>query len=222
MTHVTDPDPARAGQAIYTPATLALYDFWVLGVSNRLIWRCPTTRILDLYDRIVTANHLDIGVGTGWYLDHCGFPGVRPRIGLMDLNAHSLATASRRIARYQPEIFRADVLRPIEKPAPPFRSIALTYLLHCLPGDMSRKASAFDNLRPLLEPGGVVFGATLMATGVEHGPAARALMALYNRRGIFSNRGDSVAALRAALEQRFTQVRVETVGSAALFSAVSD
>lgn len=41
-------DPAYAGPAIYSPATLALYDFVVLTVSNPLVWRCPTWRILAL------------------------------------------------------------------------------------------------------------------------------------------------------------------------------
>ena len=92
-------DPAHAGQAIYSPATLALYDLVVLGVSNRFIWRCPTRGMLALYDRHVSDEHLDIGVGTGWYLDKCKFSSGRPELSLMDLNASSLAAAACRIAR---------------------------------------------------------------------------------------------------------------------------
>src|SRR5215208_4168433 len=58
-------DKAYAGQAIYNPATLALYDIVVLGISNRLIWRCPTRHILQLYNQHATGNHLDVGVGIG-------------------------------------------------------------------------------------------------------------------------------------------------------------
>src|SRR5215204_7263013 len=58
-------DKAYAGQAIYNPATLALYNIVVLGISNRLIWRCPTRHILQLYNQHATDNHLDVGVGTG-------------------------------------------------------------------------------------------------------------------------------------------------------------
>ena len=67
-------EPNYAGQAIYSPITLAVYDLIVLALSNPLIWRCPTGRILQLYDRHVTDNHLDVGVGTRWYLDRCHFP----------------------------------------------------------------------------------------------------------------------------------------------------
>lgn len=212
-------DPSYAGQAVYSPVTLALYDLVVLRVSNSLVWRCPTRRILALYDRHVTDAHLDVGVGTGWYLDHCRFPSASPRVGLLDLNSSSLAAASRRIARYRPERYRADVLRPIPFEAAPFASIALTYLLHCLPGPITRKADAFDHLAPLLRPDGVVFGATLLSEGVQRSRAARRLMRLYQRKGIFSNGSDSADELRAALSERFTDVQLELVGCAALFVA---
>ena len=32
----------EAGQAVYTHSLLSLYDLWVLGFSNALVWRCPT------------------------------------------------------------------------------------------------------------------------------------------------------------------------------------
>ena len=219
MTTIEPRDATYAGQAIYTPFTLALYDLVVLGVSNSLIWRCPTRRILRLYDRHVTGNHLDVGVGTGWYLDHCRFPIPTPRVGLMDLNRSSLAAASRRIARYRPEQYQVDILQPAATMAAPFDSIAVSYLLHCLPGDIARKAAIFDNLAPWLAPGGVIFGATLLSIGVERSASARTLMRAYNRRGVFSNEEDSVAALRTALEQRFRKIDLNVIGCAALFAA---
>ena len=209
----------HAGQAVYSPFTLALYDLVVLRVSNSLIWRCPTRRILSLYETHASGEHLDVGVGTGWYLDSCRFPSAMPRIGLMDLNASSLAAASRRIARYRPHSYQADVLRPIAIDAPPFGSIALTYLLHCLPGPIAEKAAAFDHLTPLLQPGGVMFGAILLSGGVERSAAARTLMQAYNRRGIFSNEADDLDGLRAALRTRFRDIVVEVAGCGALFVA---
>ena len=114
-------DPAHAGQAIYNPLTLSLYDLVVLGVSNRFIWRCPTREILRLYDERITSNHLDVGVGTGWYLDHCSFPDPDPRLGLMDLNRSSLGKAAARLRRYRPEIRQADILKPLPAGISPFR-----------------------------------------------------------------------------------------------------
>ncbi|ACL59844.1 class I SAM-dependent methyltransferase [Methylobacterium nodulans] len=212
-------DRSHPGQAIYTRTTLALYDLVVLGISNTLVWRCPTREILRLYDHCVTDEHLDIGVGTGWYLDRCRFPSSRPRLGLLDLNPHSLRAASQRVARYRPEQYQADVLRPIAIPARPFGSIAMTYLLHCLPGAMAEKAVAFDHILPLLRPEGVVFGATLLSRGVRRTRAAERLMAFYNRKGVFSNQADDAESLREALQRRFSEIDVRIFGCGALFVA---
>lgn len=159
------------------------------------------------------------GVGTGWYLDHCRFPHPHPRIGLMDLNPSSLATAAKRIERYRPTRYQANVLLPIKVNAAPFCSISMTYLLHCLPGTMAEKTVALDHLAPLLAPGGVVFGATVLSQGVERSGAAEVLMRAYNRRGIFSNEADSLDSLRAALSNRFKESDVTVLGSGALFVA---
>ncbi len=50
MTQVTA-EQAEAGQAVYTKQTLAVYDFVVLGISNRFLWKCPTLSIeVDPHD----------------------------------------------------------------------------------------------------------------------------------------------------------------------------
>jgi hypothetical protein len=39
-----------ASVAIYNRALLAVYDAYVLGFSNRWVWRCPSLRILALFE----------------------------------------------------------------------------------------------------------------------------------------------------------------------------
>jgi len=208
------------GQAAYTPQTLRLgYDLFVLGLSNSLFWRCPTATLLRMYDENVSANHLDVGVGTGYYLDRCRFPSPAPRLALMDLNPHSLEHAARRTARYQPETYRCNVLEPVPFDIPKFDTIGLTYLLHCVPGSLEEKAVAFDHLGRLLNPGGRIFGATLVQEGATRGPVARGLMKVYNRKGIFHNRLDSVDGLDRALSRRFAASRVAVIGCVATFWA---
>ena len=99
---------------VYTPFLLRVYDVWVLGVSNRLAWRCPSRRLVEWYNRHVGRRHLDIGVGTGYFLDRCRFPDGPPqRLTLVDRNPNSLTWAAERVERYQPETFEADVLQPL-------------------------------------------------------------------------------------------------------------
>jgi hypothetical protein len=183
------------------------------------VWRCPTVRLLENFDRHVTGNHLDAGVGTGYFLDRCRFPVEHPRIVLLDPNPNCLQAAARRLSRYQPQSVQADLWQPPPCDMPPFDSISLNYVLHCLSGPLEEKARVLDHLRALLNPGAVLFGATLLASGVRLNWAARRLTAAYNRRGIFGNSGDSLHELRAALTSRFAAVELETVGCAALFAA---
>jgi 2-polyprenyl-3-methyl-5-hydroxy-6-metoxy-1,4-benzoquinol methylase len=207
-----------AAQAVYTKRTLRAYDFVVLGVSNRLIWKCPTSRLLEHYNKYVTANHIDVGVGTGYFLDHCRYPSARPRVALMDLNQDTLDFASRRIARYRPETYRRNVLEPIVTDAPKFDSAGINYLLHCLPGVIESKAVACDHVRELMRPDAVLFGSTLLRAGVVRNWAAKGLMDMYNKKGIFTNRQDGLEGLRKELERRFRRVSVEVIGCVALFS----
>jgi hypothetical protein len=207
-----------AGQAVYTKQVLSTYDSLVLGVSNALLWRCPTRRLVELYNKHVTANHLDVGVGTGYFLDNCRFPSPMPRVALMDLNQNALDFASKRIARYKPEAYRCNVLDPMQVEAPKFDSVALNYLLHCLPGTIESKAIVFDRLKALMNPKTVIFGATLLQRGVARNLCARRLMDIYNKRGIFSNHADHLDGLEKELRKRFKDVSIEVVGCAALFS----
>ena len=116
-------------------------------------------------------------------------------------------------------MYQADALRPFRFETVPYASVSLTYLLHCLPGTMSEKARVFDHLGPVLSPDAVVFGATLLSGGVRRTRAARALMRLYNNKGIFSNEADSLDGLRQELKRRFKFVELSVVGCAALFVA---
>jgi SAM-dependent methyltransferase len=223
MTTTTAPllerdDPAYAGQADYTPGFLAVYDLLVLGVMNRLMWRCPTPEILGLYEAHVSGAHLDVGPGTGWYLDHCSFE-QPPRITLFDANLFVLEKATRRLARLDPAVHQGNLLEPTGLEPGTFDSISLTHVLHCLPGTMADKAAVLGRLGALLRPGGVLFGSTILAGGVAHTAVSRPLMRFLNARGVFGNRDDDLDALEGALDGHFARHEVRTVGSVALFTA---
>lgn len=206
-----------AGAAAYRRSTLALYDLLVLRFSCRSIWRCPSSAILDLYNEHISANHLDVGVGTGYFLDRCAFPAPQPRIALADLNADSLVVTARRLRRYAPATHRANALEPLQIEPANFDSIAVNFLLHCLPGAIPQKSVVFQHLKPLLNPAGKIFGATVLGKGVEHSAAAKILMRIYNSKGIFSNADDSLEDLKRALKENFREYELRLVGCAALF-----
>ena len=190
----------------------------MLGLACRYLGRCPARHILELYHRPITANHLDVGVGTGYFLDRCRFPDPRPRLALLDLNPHSLRVAAHHLARFQPQVDPANVLDPIAIDGPRFDSVGASGLLHCLPGTIRTKAVVFDHLKALLNPSGVFFGATLLRSGVEPGRAARRAMSYFNAGRVFANQDDDLDGLRDELAQRFAEISLRVVGRVALFA----
>ncbi len=214
-------EEVKKGQAAYTKIGLAVYDFWVLGISNQYIWECPSSEIIAHFDKHISSNHLDIGVGTGYFLNNCKFnqDDSKVRIALMDLNQNSLDKAANCIKRYKPSKYRYNVLKKIDLDIAPFDSISLNYLFHCLPGKLSSKLKVLSNIDHLLSANGTVFGATLLSKDIDMTPLARRLMSFYNAKGVFSNTEDSKEDLARYLANNYSKYRVELKGCVALFSA---
>ncbi len=210
-------DPAYAGQQHYTPRFLTIYDPLVLWFFARLVWRCPTPRLVQHYARHVGRRHLDVGPGTGYFLAHAPLP-PGAEVLLVDANPHVLAHAARRLAHLHPAVLRADICTqlPIERR---FDSVGLNYVLHCLPGPMSQRAAVIRQLATLLEPEGVLFGATVLGTPALHTWFSRTALRVNNYRGIFDNLTDTEDALHTILNASFAAVVIEVVGSVAIFTA---
>ena len=224
MPSSTQQASTAAGGSVYSlPGLLSfVYDIWVLGISNFYIWRCPTrTTLLPFFKTRRSAhNHLDIGVGTGYYLAHADFP-KSANVTLCDLNPNSLEAAKVRLGKggLEAGTLLHDVEKPLLLKGQKFDSISLMYLLHCMPGPPERKAAIFDHLRTNLADGGLVFGSTILGQGVSHNLAGKTLMNAYNRKGIFGNAEDGVEIFVEALRRNFEEVEVDIMGVVLLFTA---
>jgi ubiquinone/menaquinone biosynthesis C-methylase UbiE len=213
------PEDALAGAVDYTPGVLAVYDWWVLGFVCSAVWRCPRSHMLRLYDRNVGARHLDLGPGTGFFLDRCRYPTPTPRLALVDLNDVVLHTAARRLVRYRPALYRGDVLQLLDFGEQQFDSVGMNFLLHCLPGDLAYKATVFDNARRYVRQGGRIFGSTVLTHGLSHGKLAWKALESLNKERVMSNQSDSLDQLDAELATRFNDYLIRVCGSVALFEA---
>jgi 2-polyprenyl-3-methyl-5-hydroxy-6-metoxy-1,4-benzoquinol methylase len=209
----------KAGIALYSRPVLAVYDWWFLGFGCRFFWECSSRYLLDLYDRYISANHLDIGVGTGYFMDKCRFPGNPVRLALMDLNPNSLRVAGKRLIRYKPEVYQKNVLEPFAIDAPAFDSIGLMNLLHCLPGDLKTKSVVFEYAKAVMNPGAVIFGSTILFRGVKHNPLATLAIKATNLWGFMTNYDDTPEDLRDSLRRHFSESSVRLIGCEALFWA---
>ena len=105
-------DPGYLGQSEYTPFFLKLYDPVVLGFFMRVVWRCPTTLLVERYRRHIRPRHLDVGPGTGYFLEQARLPEGTP-VTILDPNANVLDHASRRLQPLDITAVEADVLKPL-------------------------------------------------------------------------------------------------------------
>ncbi|ONF74393.1 class I SAM-dependent methyltransferase [Amycolatopsis keratiniphila] len=220
MTKFPDNEAALEDQAYYRPGRLRFYDIVVLRLSNSLLWRCPTSELLRHYNRNVSAKHLDVGPGSGYYLDHCRFPET-PSVSLLDLNPSPLEFVSRRISRYMPQKIVADICEPFAEFKGSFTSVALNYVMHCLPDEDGRREVAFANIRRFLAPGGVFFGSTILGDRAPHSVISRRINEKYNTMGAFYNKNDSVERLKELLSAEFEDYEVKLRGTVALFTATA-
>lgn len=212
------------GAAVYTPLILSIYDLLVIRFENHFVWRCPSDKILAFYNRHISARHLDVGVGTGYFLDKAQIPSPSPVVALLDLSPHSLKAAACRLRRYQPMTYQANVLEPLPFNLPQFDSIGMNFLLHCLPGDLKTKGVVFKHLTPCLAPDGVLFGSTILGEGVTFGLLGSLFMSVYNsslhpKIRVLNNRHDCLEDLESSLQTYFQEYTTELIGTVAFFTA---
>ena len=187
-------DPAYRGQSEYTRPLLKAYDPIVLGFVAWFVWRCPTARLVEGYRQHIRDRHLDVGPGTGYFIDESGLPDGS-KVTILDPNTNVLEHASHRLRRLEVSAVEADVLKPLPVDGP-FDSAALHLVIHCLPGPISRKAAAVANVAAVLSPTGVLFGASVLGTSGPQTWLSRRVLAVFNRNGGFDNLGDSEDGLR--------------------------
>lgn len=217
--HMETERQLQTSQRYFNRLSLQFYDLVLYHFVSKHAWGCSTALLDAHYAQHVSANHLEVGVGTGYLLDRVRFPTPTPRLTLMDFSASCLEKTGKRVARYQPQAVRQNILQPVTADLEKFDSIAINYVLHCVPGSFREKGIAFAHLKPLLNEGGVLFGSTVLAKGVPLNPLARGLLWLFNAIGIFINRDDSLEDLSAALNQNFAEVDLKVVGCTAVFAA---
>jgi len=210
-------DPAYRGQSDYSPMLLRLYDPLVLGPIARFVWRFPVNERTNYYPGNIRPNHLDVGPGTGYFLEHSGLPDGS-RVTILDPNPNVLRHVKRRLVRMDVTAVEADVLKPLPVTGP-FDSVGLSMVLHCLPGPMERKAAAIENIARVMAPDGVLFGGTVLGRSARHTRLGRAILWAFNRRGAFGNLDDTEVGIRDILGRSFKNVEVKTYGGIATFVA---
>ncbi|KAH8658379.1 S-adenosyl-L-methionine-dependent methyltransferase [Xylariales sp. PMI_506] len=218
------PKPAEvkdSEEVLYTPWRLAFYDFWVLGLVTTYGWCCPTTTyLLPLFRANVRKNHLDIGVGSGYYLDPSTVP-TTTKLTLIDSESHALAVAKARTKRSDATAIVANVLEPLPL-SEKYDSVSMYYLLHCIPVSIEQKCRVFSNIKLHMTPDGVLTGANILNKGVKQDNFFGAWIRRgITRHGILHNASDTAYDFEHALRENFHKVETWVVGSIFIFRAES-
>ena len=210
----------EAGASVYSPTILKVYDLLVNGLSHRFVWQCPTkTVLLPFYKEHLGVKHLDVGVGTGYFIAHAGLTSSH-QVGLLDLNENCLRAAAAQVKQAKVRTFRRDVMQPCSEPADTgYDSVSLFHVLHCLPGTMDDKETAIANLKRYLSKTGVLYGVTILGTEAGHNAIGRMLLKQYNDKGIMHNLGDTFDDLQRMLRRQFQNVQIRRHNKVALFVA---
>lgn len=215
---MVDKDAVRAAEP-YTPAFLAIYDLWVIRLSDRFAWRCPAEVMLATYDKHLGRRHLEVGPGSGWYLVNARRP-AGSVITLMDLNPVPLEHTRKRLRGKGCEVrtVTGNVLdRVPDSAGTGFDSIALNFVMHCVPGSFAEKGGAFIHLARVLDEDGTLFGSTILNQRPDS-LFGRALATVYTRVGAFNNATDDRESLESALRSAFAAVEFTDVGDVTLFT----
>ena len=211
-------DKMHAGARYYGALTLPLYDAAVLNIAVPYGWGVPLKTGREMYRRLVGARHLDIGVATGYFLRKALEERDEAEITLMDLNENATRYAADKLKRFDVTQAVGDALEPFPVDGP-FDSIAMFHLLHCMPGTVAEKTVAFDHAIEVLAPGGVCFGASVTPAGRKLGPLGRMILTASNKTGALNNAADDHDALRAEIESRFHDTKIELQGVMTLWEA---
>ena len=203
----------------YSRWILEVYDWLILRISSTLIWRCPTPRLLSLYRHYLSHRHLEVGVGTGYLLDHGTFPTLKPQLTLLDCNPQVLAHAKRRLQRYRPSVVVHDVMQSDWPKLPRYRSIGFNYVWHALKGSDDERIKMLKRLSAHLDYEGMLFGSTVIGAHPDMSGIAQAVSRHWQRVGVFNNQHDDLETVKNALSDVFEDIHIWQVGYVVMFVA---
>jgi ubiquinone/menaquinone biosynthesis C-methylase UbiE len=167
----------------------------------------------------LSRRHLEVGVGTGYLLQHGIFPSHSVELLLLDCNPTVLRHALRRLARYQPKAIDLDVMQTQWPDLPKQQSIGLNYVWHGLQGTPEQRGALFGRLARLLADDGVLFGATVRGLHPQMSKLARYASQHWLSKGFFNNQYDTPELVTDYLQRYFGEVEVWLRGEVILFIA---
>lgn len=192
---------------------LFAYDYLVNDLNCNLVWQCEKNNIVQNYVSNITGNHIEIGPGTGYFLQNEQFNTLQ----LIDINNDILVNSGQNLKKNSIEIqshchnifsYTLTHLKPAD-------SIGLSYVLHCVPGKIE------DNVKNLINnihfDKYILFGASVIKDPEERNMFAEIELFWLNKLGIFNNHGDTYKGLQKYLQESGFEYNLRLEGYVAIF-----
>lgn len=205
----------KQSQAFFNRFLLKFYDFVVYKFVSEKVWGFENEKLLDRHRKYLGTSHLEVGVGTGYVLKKV--ISSLNQLTIMDLSEDCLEKAGERLSAKSPDLIRQNILEAC-KSNTLFDSIALNYVLHCVPGGFRTKGFSFKNLKELMSEDAVIFGLSVVYH-YQNNVLAKLALWILNKLGIFNNKSDSADELEAELNKYFRYVNVKVINSVIQFEA---
>ena len=84
---------------------------------------------------------------------------------------------------------------------------------------MISKGIAFEHIKGMLNPDGIVFGSTILGKDLRHSLFTSLALAISNAIGTMSNMKDDLEGLQNSLIKHFSESHVNLIGNEAIFWA---
>ena len=194
--------------------SLKLYDYLVNDINCSYAWRCHKSNIFENYKNNIKTNHLEIGPGTGYFLENNY--NIK-KLYLMDINDDTLNFSKNNLSEnYQLETINHNIFED-KLEIKDLESVGLNYVLHCVPG---RLEDNIDNLINNLETNNKVnfFGATVVSDKILQNRLSTIELFFLNKYNIFNNEMDTSKNLIDYLKYNHIKYQEKIVGNVLLFS----
>lgn len=195
--------------------SLPFYDALVNKINCHYVWKCNEKHIFEHYLKNIGRNHLEIGPGTGYFLQR-RYP--ISHLTLMDINQDTLDYTRDNLKGNYPHIsvMEHDIFKK-PKRLDRVQSVGINYVLHCVPGRLDTKLeSLVKNIH--VDRDTTFFGATVIQDDTNQTFLSKTELYLLNKYKIFHNQNDYIRNGIDVFEKHGFSYDYNHIGNVFLFS----
>jgi ubiquinone/menaquinone biosynthesis C-methylase UbiE len=101
-----------SSKLFYSKLIFSVYDRFLLNYALPLIWKVKKSDVQLFYQNHISSDHLDIGAGTGYFIQNCEHLPANFKLSVMDINPICLKICEIQLQKFNPILQEQDGLTP--------------------------------------------------------------------------------------------------------------